>query len=92
MVLHHVSSSDEEMLHPPGFPRIPAFPPRRGAMINVVSQDDDPPARGETNQQRQGRQQRNADRAQRRIDEDARLAQQQTDHDQQEADAEARRN
>jgi hypothetical protein len=52
MVLHHVSSSDEEMLHPPGFPRNPAFPPRHGAMINVVSQDEDPPARGETDQQR----------------------------------------
>jgi hypothetical protein len=52
MVLHHVSSGDKEMLHPLGFPRIPAFPPRRGAMINVVSQDEDPPARGETDQQR----------------------------------------
>jgi hypothetical protein len=52
MVLHHVSSGDEEMLHPLGFPRIPAFPLRRGTMINVVSQDEDPPARGETNQQR----------------------------------------
>jgi hypothetical protein len=50
MVLHHVSSSDEEMLHPSGFPRIPAFPPRRGAVINVVSQDEDPHAGGETNQ------------------------------------------
>jgi hypothetical protein len=74
MVLHHVSSGDEEMLHPPGFPRILAFPPRRGAMINMVSQDEDPPAGGKTDQQRQERQQRNADRAQRRIDEDARLA------------------
>jgi hypothetical protein len=52
MVLDHVSSGDEEMLHPSGFPRISAFPPRRGAMINVVSQDADPPARGETDQQR----------------------------------------
>jgi hypothetical protein len=52
MVLHHVNSSDEGMLHPPGFPQIPAFPPRRGAMINVVSQDEDPPAGGETDQQR----------------------------------------
>jgi hypothetical protein len=50
MVLHHVSSGDEEMLHPPGFPQIPAFPPRRGAMINVVSQDEDPPAGGKTDQ------------------------------------------
>jgi hypothetical protein len=44
MVLHHVSNGDEERLYPPGFPRILAFPPRRGAMINVVSQDEDPPA------------------------------------------------
>jgi hypothetical protein len=51
MVLHHVSSSDKEMLLPPGFPRILAFPARRGAMINVVSQDEDPPAGGETDQQ-----------------------------------------
>jgi hypothetical protein len=56
MVLHHVSSNDEEMLHPLGFPRILAFPPRRGAMINVVSQDEDPPAGGETYQQRRERQ------------------------------------
>jgi hypothetical protein len=50
MVLHHVSSGDEEMLHPPGFSRISSFPPRRGAMINVVSQDEDVPAGGETDQ------------------------------------------
>jgi hypothetical protein len=81
MVLHHVSSSDEETLHPSGFPRILAFPPKRGTMINVVSQDEDPPAGGETNQQRRERQQRNADQAQRRIDEDVRLAQQQADRD-----------
>jgi hypothetical protein len=61
-------------------------------MINMVSQDEDPPAGGETNQQRQERQQRNADRAQLRIDEDARLAQQQADHDEQEADAAIRHN
>jgi hypothetical protein len=61
MVLHHVSSDDEEMLHPLGFPQIPAFPPRCGAMINVVCQDEDPPIAGETDQQRQERQQRNAD-------------------------------
>jgi hypothetical protein len=58
-------------------------------MINMVSQDEDPPAGGETDQQRQ---ERNADRAQHRIDEDACLAQQQADHDQQEADAAIRRN
>jgi hypothetical protein len=61
-------------------------------MINVVSQDEDPPAGGETDQQRQERQQHNADRAQCRIDEDAHLAQQQADRDQQEADAAARHN
>jgi hypothetical protein len=56
MVLHHVSNGDKERLYPPGFPQIPAFPPMRGAMINVVSQDEDPPAGGETDQQRQERQ------------------------------------
>jgi hypothetical protein len=50
MVLHHVSNGDEERLYPLGFPRILAFPLRHGAMINVVSQDEDPPARGETDQ------------------------------------------
>jgi hypothetical protein len=50
-------------------------------MINVVSQDEDPPTGGETDQQRREQQQHNADRAQRRIDEDARLAQQQADRD-----------
>jgi hypothetical protein len=55
MVLHHVSNGDEERLYPPGFPQILAFPPRHGAMINVVSQDEDPPAGGETDQQRQER-------------------------------------
>jgi hypothetical protein len=61
-------------------------------MVNVVSQDEDPPAGGETDQQRQERQQHNANQAQHRIDEDARLTQQQADLDQQEADAAARRN
>jgi hypothetical protein len=61
-------------------------------MVNMVSQDEDPPAGGETDQQRQERQHRNANRAQCRIDKDARLAQQQADLDQQEADAAARRN
>jgi hypothetical protein len=44
-------------------------------MINMVSQDEDPPAGGKTDQQRQQRQQHNADRAQHCIDEDAHLAQ-----------------
>jgi len=33
--------------HAPGFPRFPSFPPRRGDLINVVS-NDEPPAVGET--------------------------------------------
>jgi hypothetical protein len=51
MVLHHVINGDDERLYPLGFPQIPAFPLRHGAMINVVSQDEDPPAGGETDQQ-----------------------------------------
>jgi hypothetical protein len=86
MILHHVSNGDEERLHPPDFPQIPIFPPRRGAMINVVSQDEDPPAGGEIDQQRLERLQRNTNRTLRRINEEARLAQLQADDDQQEAD------
>jgi hypothetical protein len=67
MILHHESNGDEERLHP----QIPTFPPRHGAMINVVSQDEDPPAGGETDQQRLERLQRNANRTLRRIDEEA---------------------
>ena len=33
--------------HAPGFPRFLSFPPRRGDLINVVS-NDEPPAVGET--------------------------------------------
>jgi hypothetical protein len=55
MVLHHVSNGDEERLYPPSFPQIPAFPLRHGAMINMVSQDEDPPTGGETDQQQQER-------------------------------------
>jgi hypothetical protein len=47
MILHHESNGDEERLHP----QIPTFPPRHGVMINVVSQDEDPPTRGKTDQQ-----------------------------------------
>ena len=39
---------------PPGFPRFPSFPPRRGDLINVVS-NDEPPAVGETEQERLAR-------------------------------------
>jgi hypothetical protein len=81
MVLHHVSSGDEERLHPPGFPRILAFPPRHGAWSTWLAKMKIHLLGGETGQQQQERQQRNANRAQRRIDEDARLAQQQADLD-----------
>ena len=40
--------------HAPGFPRFPSFPPRRGDLINVVS-NDEPPAVGETEQERLAR-------------------------------------
>jgi hypothetical protein len=55
-------------------------------MINVVSQDEDPPAGGEIDQQRLERLQRNTNRTLRRINEEARLAQLQADDNQQEAD------
>jgi len=48
--------------HSPGFPRFPSFPPRRGDLINVVS-NDEPPAVGETEQERLAR---NIDRFNRR--------------------------
>ena len=50
---------------PPGFPRFPSFPPRRGDLINVVS-NDKPPAVGETEQERLAREARNIDRFNRR--------------------------
>ena len=50
---------------PPGFPRFPSFPPRRGDLINVVS-NDEPPAVGETEQERLAREARNIDRFNRR--------------------------
>ena len=37
--------------HAPVYPRFPSFPPRRGDLINVVS-NDEPPAVGETEQER----------------------------------------
>ena len=51
--------------HPPGFPRFPSFPPRRGDLINVVS-NDEPPVVGETEQERRAREARNIDRFNRR--------------------------
>ena len=51
--------------HPPGFPRFPSFPPRRGDLINVVS-NDEPLAVGKTEQERLAREARNIDRFNRR--------------------------
>ena len=44
--------------HTPGFPQFPSFPPRRGDLIHVVS-NDEPPAVGETEQERTAREARN---------------------------------
>ena len=51
--------------HAPGFPQLPSFPPRRGDLINVVS-NDKPPAVGETEQERLARKAHNIDRFNRR--------------------------
>ena len=51
--------------HAPGFPQFPSFPPRQGGLINVVS-NDEPPAVGETEQERTAREARNIDRFNRR--------------------------
>jgi hypothetical protein len=50
---------------PSGFSLIPRFPPRRGDMVLNVS-NDEPAVIGETDEQRQLHEQRNADRAERR--------------------------
>ena len=47
--------------HAPGFSQFPSFPPRRGDLIHVVS-NDEPPAVGETEQERTAREARNIDR------------------------------
>jgi len=54
--------------YPLGFSHFPVFPPRRGDLVFIVS-NDEPVIDGETDEQRQQREQRNADRAQRRADE-----------------------
>jgi hypothetical protein len=46
--------------HAPGFPQFPSFPPRRGDLINVVS-NDEPPAVGESEQERIAREACNID-------------------------------
>ena len=58
--------------YPPGFFRFPVFPPRRGDLIFNVS-NDELVVDGETNEQKQLRKQRNADRAQQRADEERQL-------------------
>jgi len=58
--------------YPPGFSRFPVFPPRRGDIVFNVSADE-PAVDGETDEQRQLREQRNADRARRRADEERQL-------------------
>ena len=56
---------------PPGFSRFPIFTPRKGDLVLNVS-NDEPVLDGETDNQRQQREQRNADRAQRRAEEQQR--------------------
>ena len=51
--------------HALGFPRFPSFPPRRGDLINVVS-NDEPPTVGEIEQERLACEARNIDRFNRR--------------------------
>ena len=46
--------------HAPGFSQFPSFPPRRGDLIHVVS-NDEPPAVGKTEQERTAREARNID-------------------------------
>ena len=58
--------------YPPGFSRFPVFPPRRGDLIFNVS-NDEAVVDGETDEQKQLREQRNADRARRRADEEWQL-------------------
>ena len=57
----------------PGFSRFPVFPPQRGDLVFNVS-NDEPVVDDETDEQRQQREQRNADRAQWRADEEQQLA------------------
>ena len=58
--------------YPPGFSRFPVFLPWRGDVTFNVS-NDEPVVDGETDEQKQLREQRNADRARRR-DEERQLA------------------
>ena len=72
-----INSEDEDYdldlpSYPPGFSRFPVFPPRRGDIVFNVSADE-PVVDGETDEQRQLHEQRNADRARRRADEERQL-------------------
>jgi hypothetical protein len=60
--LDHDEYNLDPLPHPPGFSPIPRFPPRRGDMVLNVS-NDEPPVAGETDEQRQLREQRNTDHA-----------------------------
>jgi len=69
-----INSEDEDYdldlpPYPLGFSRFPVFPPRRGDFIFNVS-NDEPVVDEETDEQKQLREQRNADRARRRADEE----------------------
>ena len=69
-----INSEDEDYdldlpPYPPGFPRFPVFPPQQGDIVFNVSADE-PAVDGETDEQRQLREQRNADRARRRADQE----------------------
>jgi len=73
-----INSEDEDYdldlpPYPPGFSRFLVFPPRRGDLIFNVS-NDEPVVDGETEEQKQLREQRNADRARRRADVERQLA------------------
>ena len=62
-----INSEDEDYdldlpPYPPGFSRFPIFPPRRGDLVFNVNGDESV-VDGETDEQRQLREQRNADRA-----------------------------
>ena len=72
----HPEDEDYDLYQPPypsGFSRFPVFPPQRGDLVLHIS-NDEPVVEGETNDQRQQREQRNADRAQRRANEERQLA------------------
>ena len=46
--------------HAPGFPQFPSVSPRRGGLINIVS-NDEPPVVGKIEQERTAREARNID-------------------------------